>query len=207
MALTYQRKFEKLGFHHIAGVDEAGRGPLAGPLVCAAVIFSPSFRHPLINDSKQLTDLKRRELFPIIMQHALAVSYAVIDPSTIDQLNIYRATQEGMMQVIRQLIIKPDFVITDAMKLPSINVPYEALIKADAKALPVAAASIIAKVIRDDIMEKLHLEFPHFEFKSHKGYPTALHIKLLKQFGPIKGIHRMSYRPVQDVLNQKISLF
>jgi ribonuclease HII len=89
------------------------------------------------------------------------------------------------------------------MKLPTLELPYEALIKADTKALPVAAASIIAKVIRDDFMEKLHLQYPHFEFKSHKGYPTAIHLKLLKQFGPIKGVHRTSYRPVKDVLNQK----
>lgn len=203
MALTYQRKFEKLGYHLIAGVDEAGRGPLAGPLVCAAVIFSQSFSHPLINDSKQLTDRQRRVLFPIIMKNALAVSYTLIDPLTIDQLNIYRATQEGMLKVISQLTTKPDFVITDAMKLPTLELPYEALIKADTKALPVAAASIIAKVIRDDFMEKLHLQYPHFEFKSHKGYPTAIHLKLLKQFGPIKGVHRTSYRPVKDVLNQK----
>jgi ribonuclease HII len=203
MALTYQRKFEKLGYHLIAGVDEAGRGPLAGPLVCAAVVFSQSFSHPLINDSKQLTDRQRRVLFPIIMKNALAVSYTLIDPLTIDQLNIYRATQEGMLKVISQLNTKPDFVITDAMKLPTLELPYEALIKADTKALPVAAASIIAKVIRDDFMEKLHLQYPHFEFKSHKGYPTAIHLKLLKQFGPIKGVHRTSYRPVKDVLNQK----
>lgn len=203
MALTYQRKFEKLGYHLIAGVDEAGRGPLAGPLVCAAVVFSQSFSHPLINDSKQLTDRQRRVLFPIIMKNALAVSYTLIDPLTIDQLNIYRATQEGMLKVISQLTTKPDFVITDAMKLPTLELPYEALIKADTKALPVAAASIIAKVIRDDFMEKLHLQYPHFEFKSHKGYPTAVHLKLLKQFGPIKGVHRTSYRPVKDVLNQK----
>jgi ribonuclease HII len=203
MALTYQRKFEKLGYHLIAGVDEAGRGPLAGPLVCAAVVFSQSFSHPLINDSKQLTDRQRRVLFPIIMKNALAVSYTLIDPLTIDQLNIYRATQEGMLKVISQLTTKPDFVITDAMKLPTLELPYEALIKADTKALPVAAASIIAKVIRDDFMEKLHLQYPHFEFKSHKGYPTAIHLKLLKQFGPIKGVHRPSYRPVKDVLNQK----
>jgi ribonuclease HII len=203
MALTYQRKFEKLGYHLIAGVDEAGRGPLAGPLVCAAVVFSQSFSHPLINDSKQLTDRQRRVLFPIIMKNALAVSYTLIDPLTIDQLNIYRATQEGMLKVISQLTTKPDFVITDAMKLPTLELPYEALIKADTKALPVAAASIIAKVIRDDFMEKLHLQYPHFEFKSHKGYPTAIHLKLLKQFGPIKGVHRTSYRPVKDVLNQK----
>jgi ribonuclease HII len=203
MALTYQRKFEKLGYHLIAGVDEAGRGPLAGPLVCAAVVFSQSFSHPLINDSKQLTDRQRRVLFPIIMKNALAVSCTLIDPLTIDQLNIYRATQEGMLKVISQLTTKPDFVITDAMKLPTLELPYEALIKADTKALPVAAASIIAKVIRDDFMEKLHLQYPHFEFKSHKGYPTAIHLKLLKQFGPIKGVHRPSYRPVKDVLNQK----
>jgi ribonuclease HII len=203
MALTYQRKFEKLGYHLIAGVDEAGRGPLAGPLVCAAVVFSQSFSHPLINDSKQLTDRQRRVLFPIIMKNALAVSYTLIDPLTIDQLNIYRATQEGMLKVISQLTAKPDFVITDAMKLPTLELPYEALIKADTKALPVAAASIIAKVIRDDFMEKLHLQYPHFEFKSHKGYPTAIHLKLLKQFGPIKGVHRTSYRPVKEVLNQK----
>jgi ribonuclease HII len=203
MALTYQRKFEKLGYHLIAGVDEAGRGPLAGPLVCAAVVFSQSFSHPLINDSKQLTDRQRRVLFPIIMKNALAVSYTLIDPLTIDQLNIYRATQEGMLKVISQLTTKPDFVITDAMKLPTLELPYEALIKADTKALPVAAASIIAKVIRDDFMEKLHLQYPHFEFKSHKGYPTAIHLKLLKQFGPIKAVHRTSYRPVKDVLNQK----
>lgn len=207
MALIYQRKFEKKGFRLIAGVDEAGRGPLAGPLVCATVIFSPSFSHPLINDSKQLTDAKRRELYPIIMTHALAVSYTMISPETIDRLNIYRATQEGMLKAIHSLSVQPDFVITDAMKLPSLTIPYEPLIKADTKALPVAAASIIAKVIRDDYMNQLHHQYPHFEFTSHKGYPTALHLKLLKKYGPIPGVHRTSYRPVQDLLLKKIVLF
>jgi ribonuclease HII len=206
MALTYQRKFEKKGFYHIAGVDEAGRGPLAGPLVCAAVIFSPSFRHALINDSKQLTDQQRRKLFPFIMEHALSVSYQMIEPEIIDRLNIYRATQQGMMTVIQSLTIKPDFVITDAMKLPTLDIPYEPLIKGDTKALPVAAASIIAKVIRDDYMLQLHEQYPHFQFHLHKGYPTPLHLTLLKRYGPLKGIHRFSYRPVQDALNQKVFL-
>jgi ribonuclease HII len=206
MALTYQRKFEKKGFYHIAGVDEAGRGPLAGPLVCAAVIFSPSFRHALINDSKQLTDQERRKLFPFIMEHALSVSYQMIEPEIIDRLNIYRATQQGMMTVIQSLTIKPDFVITDAMKLPTLDIPYEPLIKGDTKALPVAAASIIAKVIRDDYMLQLHEQYPHFQFHLHKGYPTPLHLTLLKRYGPLKGIHRFSYRPVQDALNQKVFL-
>ncbi len=206
MALTYQRKFEKKGFYHIAGVDEAGRGPLAGPLVCAAVIFSPSFRHALINDSKQLTDQERRKLFPFIMEHALSVSYQMIEPEIIDRLNIYRATQQGMMTVIQSLTIKPDFVITDAMKLPTLDIPYEPLIKGDTKALPVAAASIIAKVIRDDYMLQLHEQYPHFQFHLHKGYPTPLHLTLLKRYGPLKGIHRFSYRPVQDALNKKVFL-
>jgi ribonuclease HII len=206
MALTYQRKFEKKGFYHIAGVDEAGRGPLAGPLVCAAVIFSPSFRHALINDSKQLTDQERRKLFPFIMEHALSVSYQMIEPEIIDRLNIYRATQQGMMTVIQSLTIKPDFVITDAMKLPTLDIPYEPLIKGDTKALPVAAASIIAKVVRDDYMLQLHEQYPHFQFHLHKGYPTPLHLTLLKRYGPLKGIHRFSYRPVQDALNQKVFL-
>lgn len=206
MALTYQRKFEKKGFYHIAGVDEAGRGPLAGPLVCAAVIFSPSFRHALINDSKQLTDQERRKLFPFIMEHALSVSYQMIEPEIIDRLNIYRATQQGMMTIIQSLTIKPDFVITDAMKLPTLDIPYEPLIKGDTKALPVAAASIIAKVIRDDYMLQLHEQYPHFQFHLHKGYPTPLHLTLLKRYGPLKGIHRFSYRPVQDALNQKVFL-
>ncbi len=206
MALTYQRKFEKKGFYHIAGVDEAGRGPLAGPLVCAAVIFSPSFRHALINDSKQLTDQQRRELFPFIMKHALSVSYQMIEPEMIDHLNIYSATQQGMMTVIQSLTIKPDFVITDAMKLPTLDIPYEPLIKGDTKALPVAAASIIAKVIRDDYMLQLHEQYPHFQFHLHKGYPTPLHLALLKRYGPLKFIHRFSYRPVQDALNQKVFL-
>jgi|LakMenEpi03Aug12_release.lakeMendotaPanAssembly.Ray.scaffolds.fasta_scaffold08384_16 ribonuclease HII len=206
MALTYQRKFEKKGFYHIAGVDEAGRGPLAGPLVCAAVIFSPSFRHALINDSKQLTDQERRKLFPFIMEHALSVSYQMIEPEIIDRLNIYRATQQGMMTIIQSLTIKPDFVITDAMKLPTLDIPYEPLIKGDTKALPVAAASIIAKVIRDDYMLQLHEQYPHFQFHLHKGYPTPLHLTLLKRYGPLKGIHRFSYRPVQEALNQKVFL-
>jgi ribonuclease HII len=179
---------------------------LAGPLVCAAVIFSPSFRHALINDSKQLTDQERRKLFPFIMEHALSVSYQMIEPEIIDRLNIYRATQQGMMTVIQSLTIKPDFVITDAMKLPTLDIPYEPLIKGDTKALPVAAASIIAKVIRDDYMLQLHEQYPHFQFHLHKGYPTPLHLTLLKRYGPLKGIHRFSYRPVQDALNQKVFL-
>ena len=207
MALTYQRRFEKQGYRIIAGVDEAGRGPLAGPLVCAALIFPHQFRHPLINDSKQLSDAQRRELFPIIKQQALAWTFIVMSPKDIDRLNIYRATQEGMMKAIQSLKVNPDFVITDAMKLPTLNLPYEPLIKADAKALPVAGASIIAKVIRDDYMLQLHEKYPNFRFDLHKGYPTPLHLSLLKQYGPIQNIHRLSYRPVRDIIQQKVFLF
>lgn len=197
LVLTYHNKFYRLGYRYIAGVDEAGRGPLAGPVVCAAVILKEGYTHPLINDSKQLSDAQRRKLFPIILADALAVSYVFISPEDIDRLNIYQASKLGMLKAIEGLSHPCDFVITDAMKIPELKVPHEALIQGDAKALPVAAASIIAKVLRDDYMIALDQQYPDYRFKKHKGYPTPEHLMLLEKLGPIAGIYRNSFAPVQ----------
>lgn len=197
LALTYQNKFYRLGYRFVAGVDEAGRGPLAGPVVCAAVIFPSGYSHPLINDSKKLSDAQRRRLYPIILADALAVSSIFISPQDIDRLNIYQASKLGMLKAIEGLHHPCDFVITDAMKIPELKVPHEALIRGDAKALPVAAASIIAKVLRDDYMLQLDQQYPAYGFKKHKGYPTPDHLKLLETLGPINGIYRESFAPVQ----------
>ena len=181
----------------IAGTDEAGRGPLAGPVVVAAVIFDPDYQNELINDSKQLTAKKREELFEIIKRDALAYSIVSLSAEEIDRINIYEAVRKGMKEAVDSLKIKPDFVLTDAMPLPGFHIPFEPIIKGDAKCLCIAAASILAKVTRNRYMVELEKQYPQFSFAAHKGYGTKQHLAELAKYGPIKGVHRFSFKPVQ----------
>jgi len=189
----YQKNIETL-----AGIDEAGRGPLAGPCVVAGVILKKDHGIQGLMDSKQLSLKKRLELYPIILDEAIAFKIEVISPQTIDELNIYQATQEAMTQVA--LYLNADFTITDAMRLNTV-LPHEAIIKGDTLSNTIAAASILAKVTRDEIMLKYHEMYPHYGFDAHKGYPTKNHIKALNHYGPC-AIHRKTFSPVKNVINQ-----
>lgn len=207
MSLDYQNQFYSDEVKLIVGVDEAGRGPLAGPVVAAAVIFARAYNNKEINDSKQLSAKKREKLFDEIYQNAIAVGVGIVDAAKIDEINIYEATKVAMKEAINNLKHDYDLILTDAMKLIGLGKPVIDIIKGDAKALPIAAASIIAKVTRDKLMNELDNKYPNYGFKKHKGYGTKLHLDALDKFGPIKGIHRFSYKPVYKSLHKEINLF
>lgn len=191
------------GIHRLCGIDEAGRGPLAGPLVVAAVILNPFTEIEGVGDSKKLSAKKRAHLAHIIKKEALAYHIEVVDVETIDQVNIYQATKGAMQRLVTHL--KPDFTLTDAMPL-GLEFPHEAIIKGDQKSKSIGAASILAKVTRDEWMEELAKDYPHYGFETHKGYPTKAHLEALSQWG-VTPHHRRSFGPVREVLNRATSLF
>ncbi len=195
--LDYEKKIWDLGFSLIVGCDEAGRGPLCGPVVCVAVILPPYYQNEEINDSKKLTEKKREKLFSIIKEDALDYSIQVISPKIIDEINIYEASRKGMIDAIKDLRTSPDYILTDAMPLYEFfGTPQEAIIKGDAKAMSIAAASILAKVTRDHIMMEYDQIYPDYHFAKHKGYPTKEHTEILEKLGPIENLYRFSYSPV-----------
>lgn len=205
--LDYEKHLVDQGYKLIVGCDEAGRGPLCGPVVCAACILPLNYQNEEINDSKKLTEKKRSKLFEIIKRDAVSYSIVVISPQEIDKINIYAASRKGMQEAIKQLNVTPDYILTDAMPLLEFeDIQKEALIKGDAKSMNIAAASILAKVTRDLIMDELDEKYPQYEFKKHKGYPTKRHLELLNQYGPIKEIYRYSYSPVKKFTFEQISL-
>ncbi len=198
---------EALWQHHefILGMDEAGRGPICGPLVVAGVIFPKGYRNDLINDSKKLSEKKREALFETIQRDALHYWVLFIDESTIDLLNIYRATQQAMETIAN--LAQADYVLTDAMPLRDRS-NFEALVKGDQKSLAIAAASILAKVSRDHYMVALDKEFPQYGLKDHKGYPTRKHLEAIQEYG-IQDFYRRSYGPVAKIIEQtnRLTLF
>ena len=196
--LEYESKYYEKGLTLIAGSDEAGRGPLAGPLVVAACILPKGYQHELINDSKKLTDKKRRMLYEIIKKDALAYHIEVIDIATIDKINIYQASKLGMKICLEKLSIKPEAALLDAMNL-DMDYPVESIIKGDEKSLSIAAASILAKVYRDDLMIEYSKEYPQYQFDKNKGYGTKVHLEALDKYG-ITPIHRKTYEPVKTML-------
>lgn len=202
--LDFEKKYYSKDINFIAGCDEAGRGPIAGPVVCAAVIFPKDFISNEINDSKQLSKKKREELFNFILEHALAYNIQIIDAKTIDEINILEASRLGMARAVKNLNHQVDLIITDYMKLYDFDVPVIDLVKGDAKAMCVAAASILAKVTRDNIMDELDKQYPNYHFAKTKGYPTKESIDAVMEFGPIEGVHRFSYKPVQKALEIKL---
>lgn len=202
--LDFEKKYYSKDINFIAGCDEAGRGPIAGPVVCAAVIFPKDFTSNEINDSKQLSKKKREELFSFILEHALAYNIQIIDAKTIDEINILEASRLGMARAVKNLNHQVDLIITDYMKLYDFDVPVIDLVKGDAKAMCVAAASILAKVTRDNIMDELDKQYPNYHFAKTKGYPTKESLDAVMEFGPIEGVHRYSYKPVQKALEIKL---
>lgn len=187
----------------ILGVDEAGRGPLCGPVVAAACILPKGYHNEHINDSKKLTEKKREIAYQEIINDALAYGVGIVDAKRIDEINIYQATKEAMSKAINQINISYDLILTDAMKLENQKVEIVPIIKGDAKAESIAAASIIAKVTRDHMLEEMDRKYPQYGFISHKGYGTKKHIEAIKEFGIIKGFHRETYEPIKSMIKEK----
>lgn len=183
--------FEK-GVKLICGVDEAGRGPLAGPVCAAAVILPPHIEIPGLNDSKKLTDKKRRELYPVIMEQAIAYGIGLASHEEIDQINILQATYLAMERAISQLSVKPELALIDGNRAKDFGLPVQTVIKGDSLSASIAAASILAKVTRDDLMLVAAGDYPQYSFDVHKGYGTKAHYEALTAFGP-SPIHRMSF--------------
>ncbi len=199
--LKYEKELYAQGFKLIAGVDEAGRGPLVGPVVAGAVILPPNYELEGLNDSKQLTPRKRDKFYDIIMQDAIAVGVGVVDAKTIDKINILEASRLAMKLAIEDLKVQPEFVLSDAMKLTNIDIPYQDIIHGDALSLSIAAGSVIAKVTRDRMMEELDKQYPEYGFAKHKGYPTKLHLENIKKYGLLEN-YRFTYKPVSDLIKE-----
>ena len=196
---AYEHEAWARGHEIVAGVDEAGRGPLAGPVSVAAVILPHDLCLPKLNDSKKLSAKVREELFDEIQEKAIAVGTALIDAQTIDRVNIYQATINGMYEAIFSLQPEPQEVLIDAVPLENLPMASQSIIKGDAKSASIAAASIIAKVTRDRLMDECDKIYPEYGFAQHKGYGTAQHIEALKKYGPCP-IHRRSFEPVRSLV-------
>jgi ribonuclease HII len=188
----FEARAWRTGVVRVAGVDEAGRGPLAGPVVAAAVVIDPDRRIKRLADSKLLTPERRAELYDVIMARAIAVGVGVVDHVTIDRINILQATRVAMLEALHQLKVAPDLVITDFVALSGLACPQRNLVDGDARCATVAAASIIAKVTRDRIMLDVDGQFPDYGFARHKGYATAEHLAALDRHGPCP-LHRRSF--------------
>ncbi|MCI5977061.1 MAG: ribonuclease HII [Clostridiales bacterium] len=180
------------GFHAICGIDEAGRGPLAGPVCAAAVILPERLDIPGLNDSKKLTDKKRRELFPIIEEQAIAFGLGWASQEEIDEINILQATFLAMSRAVEQLKIRPDLALVDGNRAPALDLPVETVVQGDSLSASIAAASVLAKVSRDDVMLRMAEEYPGYGFEVHKGYGTKAHYEALRKFGP-SPIHRRTF--------------
>ena len=198
----YENDLLNNGHKYIAGCDEVGRGPLAGPVVAAAVILDPFNKIEGLNDSKKLSEKKRNLLNKEIMEKAIDYKITYIYPEEIDRINIYQASKKAMIESIIALDIKPTFVLSDAMPLNELGIPYLSIIKGDTKSATIAAASIIAKVERDNYMIELSKKYPEYGFEKHKGYPTKMHLEALKKYG-VQDFYRKTYNPVRELLESK----
>lgn len=176
----------------VCGIDEAGRGPLCGPVVAAAVILPDEYNILYINDSKKLSETKREEVYKEIDKYAIAYGVGIVSPERIDEINILQATYEAMRTAIHKLSVKPDILLDDAVTIPMVDIKQVPIIKGDAKSQSIAAASIVAKVTRDHLMEEYDKLYPEYGFAKHKGYGTAAHIKAIKEYGPCP-IHRRTF--------------
>ncbi len=183
----------------ICGVDEAGRGPLAGPVSAAAVILDPANPIEGLADSKKLSEKQRDRLAPIIRERALAWAVAYAEVDEIDELNILQATLLAMKRAVQALHVQPQQVLVDGLYCPQTGIPSQAIVKGDSKVAAISAASILAKTARDELMLKLHEQYPQYGFDGHKGYPTAAHIAALREHG-VSDVHRRSFRPVRELL-------
>lgn len=201
---NYEKALWSRGYKYIAGCDEVGRGPLAGPIVVAAVVLDSHNPIEGLNDSKALSEKQRNALAKKIYRCAKEVSYVIIPVEEVDSLNVLRASKKGMYEAIKSLT-KVDYVLSDAMPLNDLNIPSQSLIKGDSLSASIAAASIIAKTKRDQLMVEYALLYPEYGFEQHKGYPTKKHLDALSEHG-ICEIHRKSFKPVQMQINKQTSL-
>ena len=200
----YENELYEKGYKLIAGCDEAGRGPMAGPLVASSVILPVGYKLEGLNDSKKLTAKKRDQLFDIIMRDAVEVAVTVVSVEDVDKLNVYSASKYAMTECVKKFKNKPDYVLTDCMPLEEIEksgLEVLDIIKGDAKSASIAASSIIAKVTRDRIMDKLDEEFPQYGFKKHKGYVTKLHREMIAKYG-VTVHHRKTFAPVKEIIEK-----
>lgn len=195
--LEFERKYGHRGF--LCGVDEAGRGPLAGPVAAGAVILPPDCQILYLNDSKKLSPKKREELYPVILEKAVAVGVGWASPQRIDEINILQASYEAMRQAVENLQVKPQVLLNDAVSIPHMDIEQVPIVHGDARSLSIAAASVVAKVARDRLMLEYDREMPQYGFASHKGYGSAAHYEALRKYGP-SPIHRKSFlKKFQDM--------
>lgn len=188
-----ENELRKKGFNTICGIDEAGRGPLAGPVVIASVIMPANSMIEGVNDSKKVSEKKREILYDKIIEEAISYGVAIIGQDEIDEINILNATKKGLTMSLKELIVKPDIILVDALEhIDTMGIPYESIIKGDAKCYSISCASIIAKVTRDRIMREWDKVYPEYNFAQHKGYGTAKHIEAIRQYG-LCPIHRRSF--------------
>ena len=199
--LSYEKELYKQGLTLIAGVDEVGRGPLAGPVVAAAVILPQVCKIKGLNDSKKIPKKKHLEIFQAVQEQALSIGIGIIDNQVIDQVNIYEATKLAMKEAIAQLSPQPQHLLIDAMKL-DLPLSQTSIIKGDANSLSIAAASIVAKVTRDELMKEYDQQFPGYDFSANAGYGTAKHLEGLEKQG-ITPIHRLSFEPIKSMVSSK----
>jgi len=196
----YEKELYKQGYEYIGGTDEAGRGPLIGPVVAACCVLPKDFILEGLTDSKKLTEKKREQFFPYIKEHAIAYGIGIVSPERIDEINIYQASREAMLLAIKEVRekINLEYVLSDAMPL-NLDIPSLPIIKGDAKSISIAASSVIAKVTRDHILEELDVKYPEYGFKNHKGYPTKSHLEAIEKYGLIEG-YRKTYGPIKKIL-------
>lgn len=198
--LEYEKELYKKGYKLIAGTDEVGRGPLVGPVVAAAVILPKNYVLEGLNDSKKLSEKKRNLYYDILMKDAISIGIGVVPPQVIDEINILEASRLAMNMALDNLDVKPDYILSDAMKLDR-DVEVLPIVHGDALSLSIAASSVIAKVTRDRMMEELGKKYPEYEFERHKGYPTKRHIELVKKHGVLKE-YRMTFRPINEIVKE-----
>lgn len=199
----YEKDLYEQGYEYIGGTDEAGRGPLIGPVVAACCVLPKDFILEGLTDSKKLSEKKREQFFPFIKEHALAYGIGIVSPERIDEINIYQASREAMLIAIKEVRekINLEYVLSDAMPL-SLDIPSLPIIKGDAKSISIAAASVLAKVTRDHILEDLDQKYPEYGFKKHKGYPTKAHLEAIEKYGLIEG-YRKTYGPIKKILEEQ----
>ncbi len=202
--LEYEQDLYKQGINLIAGVDEVGRGPLVGPVVAAAVILPKDYELTGLTDSKKLSEKKRNTFYEILQKDAISIGVGVIDAKTIDKVNIYEASKLAMYEALKNLDVKPEHVLIDAMPL-DLEVPSTSIIHGDALSLSIAAASVIAKVTRDAMMYELDKKYPEYGFARHKGYPTKEHLDAIFKYGVLDN-YRFSYKPVQEACQKSQSV-
>ena len=199
--LEIENSLYEKGYTAICGVDEAGRGPLCGPVVAAACILKENYYLEGLNDSKKLSEKKRDKLFDILIDECVAYGIGIVEPKRIDEINILEASKEAMKIAISNLSVKPEHVLIDAVKL-DLDVPSTPIIKGDAKSASIAAASVIAKVTRDRMMYDLDKEYPEYGFASHKGYPTKKHIEAVKEHG-VLDFYRFTFSPISEIIKEE----